>query len=105
MQRTLRSVEVGIIDFTLLFESADGRRTESIKCYLMPVGEQFQIWQIRQKHWKGSRKHEQPACTEEGPPLASEEEGLQRLAARYQYLLGTAERYENTLLHYLKLSN
>lgn len=104
MQRNLRSIQVGIIDFELLFESADGRRTESIKCYLMPVGEQFQIWQIRQKHWKGSRKHERPECTKEEPLLSSEEEGLRQLALRYQQVLGTAERYENTLLGQLKLN-
>lgn len=105
MQRNLRSVEVGIIDFKLLFESGDGRRVEAIHCMLAPVGEQFQIRQIRQKHWKGSTKHERPEVMEVGPLLASEEEGLQQLARRYQYLLGTAERYENTLLHYLKLNN
>lgn len=105
MQRNLRSVEVGIIGFKLHFESADGRRTESINCYLMPEGEQFQIVQIREKHWKGSLKREKPEVSEVGPLLATEQEGLQQLARRYQYLLGTAERYENTLLHHLKLSN
>lgn len=103
MQRNLRSVRVGVIDFEIVFLSADEHRTESVKCYLAPVGEQFQLREIVQKHWKGSRKHER-AQVSEGPLLDSEEAGLQALAVRYREVLATSERYDNTLLGYLKLS-
>ncbi len=104
MQRNLRSIEINLIGFELLFESADGRRTESVHCFLLPEGERYQIKEITQKHWRGSRKHEPPLVVGIGPLLDSEEEGLRRLALRYQQILRTAERYENTLLGHLKLS-
>lgn len=78
MQRNLRAIKINIIGFELEFESADGRRTESVHCHLAQEGERYQVKEISQKHWKNSLKREPPLVVGIGPLLDSEEEGLRR---------------------------